>query len=178
MDGGLGRRQEAGLETLHGAGGRIAGGVHRVQRRRLHRVVRVLRMLDGLRGDVRHLGRRLVRLCQRFAGDLLGRVGGFLRRLAHLLRGLRQVVPESGKAALDALERRIRHVARALLHLIERGLDVLPDLFRRFQRLRGPLGSFARRLQRPGSGVLDLVGDLLRLLRRTWPGPSPATRPS
>ncbi len=123
-------------------------------------------MLDGLGGDVGHLRSGLVRLAQRFPGDLLRGVGGLLRRLAHLAHRLRDVVLEAGQLAFDALERRLRRIARAQLDLLERVVDLLPDLLGRFDRLLRALGRLARRLERPGGRVLDLVGDLLRLLGR------------
>jgi hypothetical protein len=62
------------------------------------------------------------------------------------------------------LERGLGHVARALLDLVERLLDLVADLLRRVDRLPGFLRRLARGLDGEGGRFLDLVGDLLRLL--------------
>ena len=164
VDGDVGSRHQAGLESLHQARELVAGRVHGVERRGLDRVERVACVLDGLLGDVGDLRGRLVRLRQGLPGHVGRRVGRFLRRLGDLAGRLRDVILEAREPSLDGLERRLRDVACALLHLIERLLDVLPDLLRCVHRLGGALGRLARGLEGKRRGVLDLVGDLLRLL--------------
>ena len=161
----LGGGEQRGLDPLHRAREAVADGVHGVERRGLHRVERVLRVLHRLLRDVDDLVGGLVRGLERLLRHVGRRRRSLLRGLRDFSRCLADVALQALQLALDLLQHRRRRVRCARLDLLQRVLHLLPDLLRRIERLRRALRGLARGLQRERRGVLDLVGDRLRLLR-------------
>ncbi len=163
----LRRGEQALLDPLHGRGERrllVARRVHRVERRRLHRIECVLRMLAGVLRQLDDVSRRLMRRLQRLLPRFVRRRRNLAGGLAHLARGLAQVALDPGHLLLGPLQHRLGQIAVALLHLLERLLHLVVEGFGRVARLLRPLRRLARGLQRERRRLLDLLGDLLGLL--------------
>ncbi len=163
----LRRGEQALLDPLHRAGERpllIARGVDRVERRGLHRVEGVLRVLVGVLRQVDDAARRLVRRLEGLLGRVVGRGRRLAGRLADLPRGLAQVALDAGDLLLGLRQHGLRDVRGAPFHLFQGLLHLAVEGLGGVARLLRALGRLARRLERERRRFLDLVGDLLRLL--------------